>query len=68
MMISVIRSTTDYGMAVYQSNCPYECTATDTCAASLSSMTISSGSKQLYCSNDNYDNCPVFLAKMLRKR
>jgi hypothetical protein len=67
MIVSAGRTTADHGRTVYQLNCPYVCTATDTCKASLSSMTISSGSKQKYCSNDNYDSCPLFLSRSLRK-
>jgi hypothetical protein len=52
----------------HRTGCPYDCSGTDICAASLSSMTINSGSRQIYCSTENYDNCPVFLAKMLRRR
>ncbi len=68
MIVSIYPTAADHAAAVHQSNCPYECKVTDICAASLSSMTISSGSRQIYCSNDNYDNCPIFLAKSLRRR
>lgn len=68
MIATISRTRADHRKAVQQSNCPYECTATDKCAASLSSMTISLGSRLIYCSTENYDNCPVFLAKSLRRR
>jgi hypothetical protein len=48
--------------------CPFEETKTNICMASLSAMVIGPSNKQEYCSNDNYDNCPIFLAKSLRRR
>jgi len=48
--------------------CPYSETETNICLASLSAMVIGPTNRQEYCSNDNYDNCPVFLARMLRRR
>jgi len=68
MLLAVLRNRRDIGPVSQQSGCPYDCLVTDICAASLSSMTISAGSRQIYCSNDNYDNCPIFLAKSLRRR
>jgi len=48
--------------------CPFGEPETDICLASLSAMVISPGNKRDYCSNENYDNCPIFLAKSLRRR
>jgi hypothetical protein len=48
--------------------CPYGDRETNICLASLSSMVIDHSSRQEYCSNDNYDNCPIFLARSLRRR
>lgn len=48
------------------SNCPYDMVS-GRCGASLSLMVISSGSRGRFCATEDYDNCPVFLAKMLRK-
>jgi len=48
--------------------CPFGESETNICLASLSSMVIDLRNKRDYCSNDNYDNCPIFLAKNLRKR
>lgn len=67
MTVSIRQIAVGHGPAVHQLSCPYECKVTDICAASLSSMTISSSARQKYCSNDNYDSCPLFLAKSLRK-
>ena len=48
--------------------CPFGETETNICLASLSSMVIGPSNRQEYCSNDNYDNCPIFLARSLRRR
>lgn len=48
--------------------CPFSETETNICLASLSAMVIGPGNRREYCSNDNYDNCPIFLAKSLRRR
>ena len=48
--------------------CPFEETKTNICMASLSAMIIGPHSRQEYCSNDNYDSCPIFLARSLRRR
>jgi hypothetical protein len=48
-------------------DCPYENSETSICSASLSSMFIGSHCRKAYCSGDNYDSCPIFLARMLRK-
>jgi hypothetical protein len=52
---------TEYG-------CPFGNTESSICSASLSSMVIGTSRRQAYCSGDNYDSCPIFLARMLRKR
>lgn len=44
--------------------CPYK--DMNICSASLSSMVIDTRIKENYCDNENYDNCPIFLSKMLR--
>lgn len=48
--------------------CPFGATKVNICSASLSAMVIGPRNRQDYCSTDNYDNCPIFLAKILRKR
>jgi len=54
------------GDAVDEGKCPFSDCRTDTCAASVSSMVIGPDTRQLYCSNEDFDNCPVFLARILR--
>ncbi len=48
--------------------CPFSETESNICSASLSAMVIGPTKRRNYCSTDDYDNCPVFLAKILRKR
>jgi hypothetical protein len=48
--------------------CPFGNTESSICSASLSSMVIGTSRRQAYCNGDNYDSCPIFLARMLRKR
>ncbi len=48
--------------------CPFGNAESSICSASLSSMVIGTSRRQAYCSGDNYDSCPIFLARMLRKR
>lgn len=48
-------------------SCPFSETESNICSASLSSMVIGTNSRKAYCSNENYDSCPIFLAKLLRK-
>jgi hypothetical protein len=48
----------------HNSICPYN--GINTCRASISSMIIDKRKKEDYCSDENYDNCPIFLAKIPR--
>ena len=57
-----------YRSSVAVDACPFGETETNICLASLSAMVIDLGKRRDYCSNDNYDNCPIFLAKNLRRR
>lgn len=44
--------------------CPYK--DIYICKASIFSMLIDEYFKNNYCCSDNFDNCPIFLAKLLR--
>jgi hypothetical protein len=48
--------------------CPFSDAATNVCAASLSSMVVRPHNRKAYCFSENYYNCPMFLARMMRKR
>ena len=47
--------------------CPY-LDASEGCNASLSSLLPSVRMRSTLCHNEDYDNCPIFLAKILRRR
>jgi len=51
-----------------QYSCPYHSANESICSASLTMMFVGIRTRQGYCGNENYDNCPLFLSKMLRKR
>jgi len=44
--------------------CPYRCSAV--CMASLTSMAIDNNTRISCCSTENYDDCPMFLSRVLR--
>jgi hypothetical protein len=48
--------------------CPFGSAESEVCSASLSSMVIGASRRQTYCGGDDYDDCPIFLARMLRRR
>jgi hypothetical protein len=58
---------TNWSSAAFDA-CPFGETETNICLASLSSMVIGASNRQVYCATDNYDNCPIFLARILRRR
>jgi hypothetical protein len=47
-------------------SCPFISASATVCEASLSSMVIRSNDRRRFCDGDNYDDCPLFLSKMLR--
>ena len=53
------------GHAGYETACPYG--GVDICMASFSSMVIDNHKRKNCCRTDNYDDCPIFLSKLLRK-
>jgi hypothetical protein len=52
---------------ISESMCPYCDMQSDICRASCSSMVIDDYLKTKYCIHEDYDDCPVFLVKKLRK-
>ena len=46
--------------------CPYWKPRAANCPASVMAVAITLHRKALYCSSDDYDRCPLFLAKVLR--
>jgi hypothetical protein len=48
--------------------CPFIDGVTSICGASLSSMIVGPHNRREYCLSENYDNCPLFLAKVMRRK
>ena len=47
--------------------CPYVPTNMDYCSASVMSVQINNPTRDNYCSSEDFDRCPLFLAKLLRR-
>jgi hypothetical protein len=48
-----------------EGGCPFS--AAKVCTASFSGLRIDSWKKTSCCDTEDYDNCPLFLSKILRK-
>lgn len=46
--------------------CPYS-GISDICDASLSAILPSANSRLTFCKSEDYDSCPLFLSKVLRR-
>lgn len=54
-----------YSVRDKMEKCPYnKCSV---CAASFSQLRIDTLRNKYYCSSENYDDCPLFLSKLLRR-
>ncbi len=53
---------------VAEASCPYGDIIADVCRASISSMKLGLIAGLKYCTSEDYDGCPIFLAKIIRKR
>lgn len=51
---------------VHVSACPYRKATSAYCSASVMPLSISKRQDASYCGTENFDHCPVFLAKVLR--
>ncbi len=49
-------------------SCLYRNLEAETCMAAISTMNLGPITRLTYCNNENYDNCPLLLAKILRSR
>jgi hypothetical protein len=49
----------------FDTTCPYD--GNTTCRASLTSMVIDEHQRRRWCATDDYDSCPMFLSKVLRR-
>lgn len=64
-VINIILEGLDRSTVAYEVSCPY--VSKNVCTASISSMLIDEQISKDCCSTENYDNCPIFLSKMLRR-
>ncbi len=53
--------------AIEHSICPFRNVHHTFCPAAVMQMRIDPRREMTHCLTDNYDNCPVFLAKVLRE-
>ncbi|MGQ9571282.1 MAG: hypothetical protein ACUVUQ_10700 [Thermodesulfovibrionales bacterium] len=49
----------------WDTSCPFR--GGNICHASITSMIIDENLKENYCDNENFDDCPIFLSKVLKK-
>lgn len=63
-MNKVLTGLNQSEIGFYEMGCPYN--GISTCTASLSSMLIDDEKRAGCCGIENYDDCPIFLAKILR--
>jgi len=47
--------------------CPY-INLLDICTASINLIAVTQHTKTVFCGTESYDNCPIFLSKVLRGR
>ena len=66
--MNIIEEKTQIDYKYYEVSCPYCNIETEICMAALSTMSLGPITRLTYCDNENYDNCPVLLAKILRRR
>lgn len=50
-----------------ESICPHLGMFDETCRASLTRFPVSGSTKNRYCSNEDFDSCPMFLSKLIRR-
>jgi len=50
---------------VSETFCPFD--GVTTCMAALSSMPLDNLKRKVCCGTDKFDECPIFLAKVLRR-
>jgi hypothetical protein len=51
-----------------EETCPYEDVIADVCRASITSMKLGVKAGFKFCAGEEYNGCPIFLAKILRTR
>ena len=66
MYIRVSPTSAEEAEAVHYQQCPYRHVKSDICSASLSRMHIMLSTRLQYCETEDFSNCPLVLAKLLR--
>jgi hypothetical protein len=64
----VVCNTMPTPVTLHDPACPYSPSSTVFCAASVMTVAINDRTRDNYCSTEDYDSCPLFLAKVLRSR
>jgi hypothetical protein len=54
-------------LSAHEEVCPYHDLIRNRCSVSFSGLATSGLRSQTYCDNENFDNCPLFLAASLRR-
>lgn len=67
MMTEMNRCGSEQGAAELKF-CPFEDRADNSCSASLSGFYVGAERRQTFCSTENYDACPFFLSRVIRKK
>lgn len=67
MMQMTVQSQSGYYLKE-RAACPYHAFHDNVCRASISSMRTDVHKRGLFCDSENYDNCPLFLSRLIRKR
>lgn len=52
----------------FETLCPYCNTDAEICDASCSALEIDDRMKRKYCASEDYDDCPIFLIKNLKRK
>ena len=66
--IRSLRMATQDPRLISELQCPYCDSKVSICSASISAVSLADVPRQEYCYSDGFDNCPIFLAKILRMR
>jgi hypothetical protein len=67
MAMAIKKRSSAVLVASEQDSCPFDDQIGDVCIASLSGFIIAPERKTLFCSTENYDACPFFLSRIIRR-
>jgi len=66
-MSSIVPSYVSINIWRFEDVCPYQNPVADVCMASISAVRLDSNLRNKFCGSDRHEECPFFLAKLLRK-